>query len=346
MEIFDDYLNKNKAFIVAELSANHKGKLSIALDSIEAAKEAGADAIKIQTYTPDSMTINIKKGEFLVKFGNNWDGLSLYDLYKEAYTPYEWHQRLFEKAKESDITIFSTPFDIHAVDFLDNLNNPIYKISSFEITDIPLIKYAASKGKPIIISTGIATKNDITNAVNTCRSVGNNKIILLKTTSQYPAQIDDANLNFIPYYSKKFKVVSGLSDHTLGLTVPMVARSLGALVIEKHFILNKKIKTPDSAFSIDIKEFRQMVNAVRDVEKSMGTTDFTLSDKTRVSRKYRRSLYVVEDVKKGEVFTDKNVKSIRPGLGMHPKHYENVLGKTAIKVVKKGTPLRKNLMNE
>jgi pseudaminic acid synthase len=327
-------------FIVAELSANHNGSLKTAIDTIISAKRTGADAIKLQTYTADTLTIDCKKEDFLIKSGSIWDGRTYYDLYKEAYTPWEWHEELFRIAREEGLVCFSSPFDRTAVDFLESLNNPIYKIASFEITDIPLIEYAASKGKPIIISTGIATEEDIQLAIDTCHSAGNNDITLLKCTSSYPAPIDEANLLMIPELAKRFNVQSGLSDHTIGSIAPIVATTLGAKIIEKHFILDRSIGGPDSSFSMNETEFTEMVSAVRNAEKAMGKIDYTLSEKQIKNRFFSRSLYVVEDIKAGEIVTEKNVRSIRPGFGLHPKYLKEILGKAAKVEFEKGTPLK------
>ncbi len=329
-----------RCFIIAELSANHNGSLEVAKETIRAAKRVGADAIKLQTYTADTITIDCKNDDFKIKQGTIWDGKYLYDLYKEAHTPWEWHPELFQVVKEEGLICFSSPFDKTAIDLLESLNAPAYKIASFEITDIPLIEYAASKGKPMIISTGIATEEDIQLAVDTCRNVGNNDIILLKTTSQYPAKIEDANMAMIPDLAKRFDVVSGLSDHTLGIVVPIVATTLGAKVIEKHFILDKSIGGPDASFSLDEKEFSEMVKAVRDAEKAIGKVDYSLTEKMKKSRQFARSLYVVKDIRKGELITEENVRSIRPGFGMHPKYYYEILGKHIKKDMNKGVPLR------
>lgn len=326
-------------FIIAELSANHNGDLDLALDTIRAAKKAGADAIKLQTYTPDTLTIDCDNDYFKINEGTLWDGKTLYELYGEAFTPWEWHKRLFEVAKEEGIICFSSPFDFTAVDFLEELNVPAYKIASFEIQDIPLIEYAASKGKPIIISTGIADENDIKLAVETCRNVGNNDIILLKCTSSYPAPLDLANLKTIPDLKKRFGVEVGFSDHTYGSLAPIVAKALGANVIEKHFILNKSIGGPDADFSLDVEGFTEMVNKVRDTEKLMGQVSYDVSEKVERNRKFARSLFVVEDVKAGEAINRLNVRSIRPGYGLHPKYLKSLFGKIFVNDVKRGTPL-------
>jgi pseudaminic acid synthase len=331
--------NNSKTFIIAELSANHGGDINIAIETVKAAKRAGADAIKLQTYTADTITLDSDKESFKINQGTKWDGLFLYDLYKEASLPWEWHEEIFKVAKNEGLICFSSPFDKTAIDLLESLNNPIYKIASFEITDIPLIEYAASKGKPIIISTGIASDEDIKLAVDTCRSVGNNNITLLKCTSSYPAPIEDANLSMIKDLKERFNVESGLSDHTLGIVAPIVAVTLGATVIEKHFILNKEVGGPDGSFSLDENEFTQMVSAIRDAEKSFGIIDYTLTDKTKENRNFSRSIYITENVKKGDVLTEKNIRSIRPGFGLHPKHYYKILGKKINSNFEKGTPL-------
>ncbi len=335
---------KNNVFIIAELSANHNGSKQVAIDTIKAAKRCGANAIKLQTYTADTMTLDAYNDDFIIK-GTIWENQRLYDLYKQAYTPWEWHKELFEVAKNEGLICFSSPFDKTAVDFLETLNNPIYKIASFEITDIPLIEYAASKGKPIIISTGIANYEDIKLAVDTCRKAGNNDITLLKCTSSYPAPIEDANLVMMQRLAKDFKVKVGLSDHTLGITVPVVATALGATVIEKHFILDKSIGGPDASFSLDKKEFAEMVTAVRQAEKAIGQETYELTEKQKSGRVFARSLYAAENIKKGEIITEKNVRSVRPGFGMHPKYYNEILGKKATKNLEKGTPLSRNLID-
>jgi pseudaminic acid synthase len=329
-------------FIVAELSANHNGSLGNALESIKAAKRAGANAIKLQTYTADTITIDCKNDDFKLIQGTIWDGKYLYDLYKEAYTPWEWHKELFRVAKEEGLICFSSPFDKTAVDFLESLNTPAYKIASFEITDIPLIEYVASKGKPVIISTGIAGLEDIELALDACRRTGNKQVILLKCTSSYPAPPEDVNLAMIPDLAKRFGVIAGLSDHTLGVTVPVAATVFGAKVIEKHFILNHSIGGPDASFSLDESEFTAMVKAVREAELAIGVVDYTLTTKMQKSREFSRSLYVVKDIKAGEKFSQENIRSIRPGFGLPPRFYGEILNKTAKKDLIKGTPLSWN----
>ncbi|WP_395167159.1 pseudaminic acid synthase [Francisella salimarina] len=331
MRIDNFDFNKGGTFIIAELSANHNGSLQNALDTIKAAKEIGVNAIKLQTYTADTITLNCKKKDFLIAGETLWDGRYLYDLYQQAYTPWEWHKELFSYAREIGIDIFSSPFDKSAVDFLEQFNPSAYKIASFEITDYELIRYTALKGKPMIISTGIATIDEIQDAVNICREVGNDDIVLLKCTSTYPAKLEDANLAMIDSLAETFGVMSGFSDHTLGITAPIVATTLGARVIEKHFILDKSIGGPDADFSLDKKEFAQMIQAIRDAEKLIGNVDYTLTEKKKKSRQFARSLYVAKDIKKGEIFTEENIRSVRPGYGMHPKYLKDILGKVAEK---------------
>ena len=325
-----------KVFIIAELSANHNQNLDIAIETIKAAKRAGADCIKLQTYTADTLTINSNKDDFKIK-GTIWSGKNYYELYQQAFTPWEWHNKLFEVAKEEGLICFSSPFDKSSVDFLEKLSVPAYKIASFEITDIPLIEYIASKAKPIIISTGIAGTEDIELALETCRKMGNNKILLLKCTSSYPAPIDEANLSMIKHMSDKFNVITGLSDHTIGSTVPIVATSLGAKIIEKHFILDRSLGGPDSSFSMNESEFTSMVKSIREAEKSIGIVDYNLTEKQKKGRDFSRSLYVVVDVKKGQTVSEKNVRSIRPGFGLHPRYLPQVLGKKFVDNIQKGT---------
>jgi pseudaminic acid synthase len=325
--------------IVAELSANHNHDINIARQSIEAAKDVGADAIKIQTYTPDTMTIDCDNKYFQVKQGTIWDGITLFSLYQQAYTPWEWHQELFDFAREIGIKIFSTPFDKTAVDLLENLDCPIYKIASFEITDTPLIKYVASKGKPMIFSVGIATLEEIEEAVAACKSQNNNDITLLQCTSQYPANPEEAELMTMVDMKDRFGVKVGLSDHTMGSEVACIATAMGATLIEKHFILDREIGGPDAAFSMNQKEFAEIVQSVRRVEKIMGHPSYEMTESKKNSRAFARSLFVVEDVKKGELITEENVRSIRPGCGMSPKHLEEMLGKKFALDICKGTPL-------
>lgn len=340
MKIATKEINANNpCFIIAELSANHNGSLDVAIETIRAAKRAGADAIKLQTYTPDTMTIDCDNNHFQINEGTLWDGITLYELYGKAYTPWEWHEKLFKVAENEGLICFSSPFDLTAVDFLEDLKVPAYKIASFEIQDVPLIKYVASKGKPIIMSTGIANEDDILLAVDTCRAAGNNDIALLKCTSSYPAPLELANLKTISDLGKRFNVEVGFSDHTYGYLAPVVAVSLGATIIEKHFILNKDVGGPDADFSLDEKEFAEMVRAVRNAEKLLGTVDYSVTKKVEKNRKFARSLFVVENIKKGEKFTAQNIRSIRPGFGMHPRHYGLVLESIAKFDIERGTPL-------
>jgi pseudaminic acid synthase len=326
-------------FIIAELSANHNQNFTIAAETIRAIKDSGADAIKLQTYTPDTITIDCDNEHFQIKQGTIWDGKTLYQLYKEAYTPWDWQLKLKEIAEDLGLICFSSPFDRTAVDFLEKMDVPAYKIASFEITDIQLIEYVAAKGKPVIISTGIAELSDIEEAVDACMRMGNNEIALLKCTSAYPAPLDEVNLNTIPDIRDRFKTVAGLSDHTLEISVPVAAVALGAKIIEKHFILDRKLGGPDAAFSLNPEEFKAMVDSVREVEKALGSVNYELTDKAKKSRDFSRSLFVVKDVKAGETFTEENIRSIRPGFGLHPRHLKDVLGKRVKKDVAKGTPI-------
>ncbi len=337
--------NGHPTFIIAELSANHNGSLEVALETVRAAKRTGADCIKLQTYTADTITIDSRKDDFLIK-GTIWEGRNLHELYQEAYTPWEWHQALFEEAEKQGLICFSSPFDKTAVDFLEALHVPAYKIASFEITDIPLIEYVASKGKPVILSTGIATIADIELAIAACKRMGNHDIALLKCTSSYPAPIEEANMIMVKDLAERFGVLTGLSDHTMGSTVPVVATCFGAKIIEKHFILDHSIGGPDASFSMDEAEFTAMVKAVREAEAAIGVVDYTLTDKQAKGKDFSRSLYVVEDIKVGEVISEKNVRSIRPGFGLHPKYYHEILGKKAISDIEKGTRFGFDLIEE
>ncbi len=340
MKISDFEISENsKVFIIAELSANHNGKLKNAVETIKAAKKTGADAIKIQTYTPDTITMKSDRPEFRISHGTIWDGTTLYELYKTAFTPYEWHPELFKVAKEEGLICFSSPFDPTAVDLLENLNAPAYKIASFEITDIPLIKYVAEKGKPVIMSTGIATEDDIKLAIDACRSVGNDQLALLKCTSAYPAKVSEADLCMIPDFKNRFNVIPGLSDHTLGSLVPTLSVALGAKIIEKHFILDKSIGGPDASFSLDIKEFTQMVDSVREAESALGTVNYQLTKKKKKSRLHSRSLFISKEVSAGDKISRENIRSIRPNNGLHPKYLEEIIGKTFKVSASEGTPL-------
>jgi len=326
-------------YIIAEISANHNNRFEQAVALVKAAKASGADAVKLQTYTPNTITIKSDKDCFKIGAGTVWEGKTLYDLYEEASTPWDWHFELQEYAHSLGLIFFSSPFDFSAVDFLEKLDVPYYKIASFEITDIPLIKYAASKGKPMIISTGIATLDEISDAVNACREVGNDDITLLKCTSQYPAKIEDANLLTIPDLRDRFNVKVGLSDHTLGDIVAISSVPLGVSIIEKHFIIDRSLGGPDAAFSMEPEEFKLMVQRIREVELALGKIDYDMTDKKIKSRQFARSLFVISDIQEGEEFTEDNIKSIRPGNGLPPKFIDEIIGKKANKSLKRGTPL-------
>lgn len=324
-----------RTFIIAEVSANHNGSIELAKKTILAAKEAGVDAVKIQTYTADTITLDCDKEDFQIH-GGLWDGYNLYSLYQEAYTPWEWHKELFDYAKEIDIVLFSTPFDNTAVDLLEECGNPIYKIASFEITDVNLIRYAASKGKPMIISTGIATEEDIKDAIEACHSVGNYDITFLKCTSAYPAPLSKANLLTIPDMKERFGVKVGVSDHSMTNTLPITAVALGASVVEKHIILDRSMGGPDSAFSMQPEEFVSMVKAIREVEEVLGEVSYP-TDITKISgRQFSRSLYIAEDMKVSDVLTEENLRSVRPGYGLAPKYLDACLGKKVNRDLEKG----------
>ena len=346
MKIGDFLINKDsRVFIIAELSANHNGSLDNAIATIRAAKRAGADCIKLQTYTADTITLDSDQEDFLIK-GTIWDGKKLHTLYQEAYTPWEWHEELYRVAKEEGLICFSSPFDKTAVDLLESLNSPAYKIASFEITDIPLIEYVASKMKPIIISTGIAREEDIELALNACHKMGNYDVALLKCTSSYPAPIEEANMCMVRDLAIRYNVISGLSDHTIGSTVPVVATVFGAKIIEKHFIIDRSIGGPDASFSMNETEFTEMVKAVREAERAIGIVDYTLTEKQAKGRDFSRSLYIAEDMKEGELFTESNLRSVRPGFGLHPKYYYDILGKKASGDITKGTPMQLDFIKE
>lgn len=332
-------MNKS-TYIVAELSANHGHNLENVLTSVRVAKSAGADAIKIQTYTADTITLDCDNADFQVKSGTIWDGITLHQLYQQAYTPWEWHQAIFNEAKKVGLSCFSTPFDKSAVDFLEELDNPIYKIASFEITDIPLIEYSASKQKPMIISTGVATPEDIQLAIGTCHKVGNYDVTLLHCVSSYPAPLEQVNLLTMTDLAKRYGVKVGLSDHTLGSDVAISAVSLGASVIEKHFILDRSIGGPDATFSMQQDEFAQMVQSIRNVEKALGKVKYNEDPSLIPGREFSRSLYVVEDIKEGEMITENNVRSIRPGYGLHPKFLPDIIGKKVNKDLVKGMKMK------
>ncbi len=317
----------NGVYIVAELSANHGHKLENALASVRAAKAAGADAIKIQTYTADTITLDCDAPDFQVKSGTIWDGVTLHQLYEQAYTPWEWHKAIFDEAKRIGIDCFSTPFDKTAVDFLNELGNPIYKIASFEITDIPLIEYAASKHKPMVISTGIATPDDIQAALDACRKVGNDDITLLHCVSSYPAPLESVHLRTMMDMAERYGVRVGLSDHTMGSDVAIAAVAMGATMIEKHFILDRAIGGPDASFSMEPNDFDAMVHSIRNVEKALGTVTYKLDPSAIKGREFARSLYVAQPIKAGEVITEENVRSVRPGYSLHPRYLPQIIGK-------------------
>lgn len=336
----------NPVFIIAEMSANHLQDFDKAVEIIKAAKEAGADAIKLQTYTPDTITIDCDNEYFQITQGTIWDGTTLHKLYQEAYTPWDWQPKLKEIAEKEGLICFSSPFDNTAVDFLEKMDVPAYKVASFEITDIPFIEYIASKGKPVIMSTGIANLSDIEEAVNACKRMGNNQIILLKCTSAYPSPMEEVNLKTIPNLSQTFDVITGLSDHTLGSAVSVAAVALGAKVIEKHFVLSRDEKGPDADFSMEPKEFKKMVEDIRNVEKALGKVTYELTEKQKKSKEHSRSLFIVKDIKEGEIFTEENVRSIRPGFGMKTKYINDILGKTVKMDLKKGTPMEWKFIKE
>lgn len=327
-----------ETFIIAELSANHNQNFDLAVKTIEAIKESGADAVKIQTYKPETLTLDCNNDMFQRKTGL-WKGYSLFDVYKKAYTPWEWHADLKKIADELGLIFFSSPFDKEAVDLLENLDVPAYKVASLEITDIRLIEYIASKGKPIIFSTGIARLRDIEEAIDACRRMSNRQIALLKCTTAYPTPFEEINLRTIPNMKEVFDTVVGISDHTLGFEIAVAAVTLGASIVEKHFVLDRKLQTPDSSFSMEPKEFKKMVSSIRNVEKALGSITYELSKSSMDSRQLARSLFISKDVKSGEFLTMENVKSIRPGNGLHPRYLKKILGSRVVKDIKAGTPL-------
>ena len=327
-------------YVIAEMSANHGQSFEQAVEIVKAAKNAGADAVKLQTYTPDTITIDSGDEIFQTAKGSLWEGRTLYELYGEAYTPWEWQPKLKEIAEEIGLACFSTPFDFTAVDFLEKMDAPAYKIASPEIIDLPLVRRVAATGKPVIISTGMASLVEIEEAVHAFREAGGNDIALLKCTSAYPARTEEMNLRTIPDLAKRFAVPVGLSDHTLGIAVPAAAVALGACIVEKHLTLSRSTPGPDSAFSLEPHEFKQMVDAIRVAEKALGQVKYGLTEAEQLSQRSRRSLFVVQDVKAGERLTPDNVRSIRPGYGLPPKHYEEVIGRLAARDMQRGTPLQ------
>lgn len=325
-------------FIIAELSANHLNDLSLTLETVNAAKEAGADAFKIQTLTADTMTIDCDNKYFTITGGTAWDGRTLYDLYSETPFPYEWHQAVFDECAKLNLLCFSTPYDKTSVDFLDRFNMPAYKIASFEIMDIPLIRYVARKKKPIIMSTGVASQQDINDAVDACRLEGNDDIVLLKCTSAYPAPYDEINLRSMRGLSEKYNVVVGLSDHTMGIEVPIASVALDGHIIEKHLTMSRSNGGPDSGFSLEPDEFASMVQAVRNTEQALGDGYYELTASSKKSMVFSRSLFFVKDIKRGEVISEEHLRSIRPGYGLKPKYLEQVIGAIAAEDISRGTP--------
>lgn len=326
----------NPPYVIAELSANHNGSLDRAIETIDAAKRSGVDAIKLQTYTADTITIDCDAPDFIVK-GGLWDGYKLYDLYKWAQTPFEWHHAMFEYARKRDITVFSTPFDETAVDLLESLNAPAYKIASFELVDLPLIKYVARTGKPMIMSTGMANEDEIEEAVTTAREAGCNDLILLHCISSYPAPIDQANLRQIPELAQRFRTLTGLSDHTMGITASVAAVAVGACVIEKHFTLSRSDKGPDSEFSLEPSELEQLCQGARDAWLALGRTGFERKKAEMGSKIFRRSIYIVRDLPAGHLITAEDIRRVRPGFGLMPKHFDELLGRKLKVDVKRGT---------
>jgi pseudaminic acid synthase len=326
-------------YIIAELSANHNGNIERAFQTIKAARDSGADAIKIQTYTADTMTIDCDTEEFMIR-GGLWDGYKLYDLYKWAETPYEWHKAIFDYAASIGITLFSTPFDESAVDLLESLNTPAYKIASFEATDLPLINYVASKGKPMIMSTGMCSEQEIEEAVDAARQGGCKELVLLHCISSYPALMDQANLKQMPNLAERFASMPGLSDHTLGTTASVAAVALGACLIEKHFTLSRKDKGPDSDFSIEPAELKRLCQDTHDAWVALGSVGFERQKAEDSSKRYRRSLYLVKDMKAGQAISESDIRRIRPGYGLAPKHFAEVIGRRVKVDVKRGTALQ------
>ena len=334
-----------KPYIVAELSANHNGSLAKALQAIEAAANCGVDAIKIQSYTADTMTIDCEQEDFQIS-GGLWDGYKLYDLYQWAQTPFEWHQAMFEKAKELGVTLFSTPFDESAVDMLEQFNPPAYKVASFELTDLPLIKRIAETGKPIILSTGMANEQEISEAIQTAKLHGCQELIVLHCISAYPAPVEQSNLATITDIAYRFDVIPGLSDHTLGTVVSVASVALGACFIEKHFTLDRQDKGPDAEFSLEPKELKQLVDDSKAAFDAIGVAGYQRKPVEDASMKFRRSLYFVKDIKQGQVITPEYVRRIRPGYGIAPKHYDKVIGKTAAQDITRGTAVNWELIND
>ena len=340
-----NYKNLDKTYIIAEMSANHAGDIAMAKEIIHAAKESGADCIKIQTYTADTLTIDCDNKYFQIA-GGTWSGENLYQLYKKAYTPWEWQEELKNEAEKVGLDFLSTPFDRTSVDFLEELGIECYKIASFELVDIPLIEYVASKKKPMIISTGMGSKEEITDAIEAAKKQGNEQIVLLRCASAYPAISDEMNLRTIPDMKEKFKFPVGLSDHSMGSLAATTAVALGAQVIEKHFCLSREIKNPDASFSMEPEEFKHMVRDIRDVEKALGFVAYGPTEQEKENVVFRRSIFTVKEIKKGDLFTEDNIRVIRPGYGLKPKYYQEVLGKHALMDIAYGMPLTGNLVSE
>ncbi len=336
---------RSPVYIIAELSANHNQDLDVALQSIDAIKDTGADAVKLQTYTPGTMTMDLDSELFMTRKDSLWAGRKLYELYEEAATPWEWHPKLQAHAHSLGLDFFSSPFDTTAVDFLESLNVPAYKIASLEIVDIPLIRYIAALNKPMIISTGIASIEDIELAVATCREAGNDQLILLKCTSAYPTPLSEVDLNTIPFIAQKWNTAVGLSDHTMSISTPVAAVALGARVVEKHFIIDRSQGGPDAAFSLNQQEFTDMIRAVRDTEAVLGSKEYTVTGKMQKAKASVRSLYITKDLKKGDLLNEDNLKSLRPGHGLPPKHYFDLLGRRVNQDVPRGTPVGWNLVD-
>lgn len=347
IKIHNNLMDENSGtYIIAELSANHNMDFNRAVEIIKAAKESGADAVKIQTYTADTITLDCDAEPFRIKQGTLWDGRTLHDLYKEAYTPWEWQPKLKEITNQMGMDFFSSPFDATSVDFLEKMNVPAYKIASFEITDIPLIKKVASLGKPVIISTGIATLTDIELALQTCKDAGNENVILLKCCSAYPAPYEDINLKTMVAMGEQFNCIVGLSDHTMGSAVAEAGVAMGAKVVEKHLTLRRSDGGVDSAFSMEPEEFKMMVDNIRIIEKAIGTVTYDLTDKQLAQRDFARSLFIAKDMKAGDVFTPDNLRSVRPRFGLHTKYYEELLGRKVACDVTMGTPMSWSLVKE
>ncbi len=334
------------AYLIAEMSGNHRQSFDRAVEIIHAMKEAGADAVKLQTYTADTHTIRCDRKEFRIGKGTIWEGKTLYELYGEAYTPWDWQPKLKQVANDLDMDLFSAPTDKTSADFLEAMGVPAYKIASFELVDLPLIEYTAKKGKPMILSTGMASEREIVDAVETVKNAGNDQIILLKCTSAYPASPEEANLRTIPDMAQKFHVPVGLSDHTLDIAVPVAAVALGACVVEKHFCLSRGEPGPDSAFSLEPREFQEMVTAIRIAEKALGSPSYKMTEKEKATAIFRRSLFAVEDIAAGETLTEKNIRSIRPGYGLPPKEMRHILGTKAKIAIGRGTPLSWDLVEK